>query len=474
MPGCAVEIGCCQTEPLLWGRIFYGTINLDVPDGTTETVLLSAGIGEADVLCLGISEIYHRRTSQTVLSLVGEGLPVLTVIRCLDEILIELCSVFKLSPDALDVLLLAQVNLDPSRSGGARAPECSVVVIYCIFRTEIVVVVGRGGNLGSEGEVLSHLHLRFQIETFVGWDNLLYSAIGIEFEFIDSHLTMESTVGVRIVVAMIYDVVVVAFLQHAVVSRSVNGTVGIGLEDGAVVGIRTERTLGCCVIHTVAGILAMLAGVEEVVDAVALEDERSLEEVSNLGVRDELGFAERFHIRIQLTCSATEAFVDAPGAPIHIDRTIIISEGLTIQGDGILYESIRYEHGFALAQHILPRTARCITHTQMELARLAVEIVILAVGFVLHHVRCPDPVAVRPVHRHQGPVLEILAAPELCRSETGSATIGSSIYIIGVTKLLDGWVGKIARQDRVACSRSVVSSFLGSTCLRRCRSCCYE
>ena len=385
-----------------------------------------------------------------------------------------MCSVFKLSPDALDALLLAQVNLNPSRSGGARAPECAVVVINRIFRTEIVVVVGRDGNLGAEGEVLCHLHLRFQIETFVGWNDLLDGTICIEFEFVDCHLTMESTVGMRIVVAMIYDVVVVAFLQHAVVSWTMNGSIGIGLEDSSVVGIRTERTLGCGVIHTIAGILAMLAGVEEVVDAVALEDERSLEKVSNLGVRDELGFAERFHVRIQLTCSATEALVDAPGAPIHIDRTVIITEGLTIEGDSILYESIRYEHGFALAQHVLPRTARCIAHTQMELARLAVEIVILAVGFVLHHVRCPDPVAVRPVHRHQGPVLEILAAPELCRSETGSATIGSSIYIIGVTKLLDGWVGKIARQDRVACSRSVVSSFLGSTCLRRCRSCCYE
>ena len=285
---------------------------------------------------------------------------------------------------------------------------------------------------------------------------------------------MESTVGVRIVVAMIYDVVVVAFLEHAVVSRTMNRSIGIGLEDGAVVGIRTERTLGCGVIYTVAGILAMLAGVEEVVDAVALEDERSLKEVSNLGVRDELGFAERLHIRIQLTCSTTEAFVDAPGAPIHIDRTVIIAEGLTIQGDGIFYESIRHEYGFAFAQHVLPRTARCIAHTQMEFARLAVEIVILAVGFVLHHIRCPDPVTVWPVHRHQSPVLEILAAPELCRSETGSATVCGSIYIIGVTKLLDGWVGKIARQDRVACSRSVVSSFLGSPHLGYCRSCRYE
>ena len=216
----------------------------------------------------------------------------LTVIRCLNEILIELGSVFKLSPDALDALLLAQVNLDPSRSGGARAPECSIVVINRIFRTEVVVVIGRGCNLGAEGEVLCYLHLRFQIETFVGWNDLLDGTVCIEFEFIDCHLTMESTVGMRIVVAMIYDVVVVTFLEHAVVSRTMNGSIGIGLEDSSVVGIRTERTLGCGVIYAVAGILAMLAGVEEVVDAVALEDEWSFEEVSNLGVRDELGFAE--------------------------------------------------------------------------------------------------------------------------------------------------------------------------------------
>ncbi len=73
--------------------------------------------------------------------------------------------------------------------------------------------------------------------------------------------------------AMIYDVVVVAFLQHAVVSRTMNGSIGIGLEDSSVVGVRTERTLGCGVIYAVAGILAMLAGVEKLVDAFALEDE---------------------------------------------------------------------------------------------------------------------------------------------------------------------------------------------------------
>ena len=216
----------------------------------------------------------------------------LAVIGCLDEILIELCSVFKQSPDALDILLLAQVDLNPGWSGGARAPECAVVVINRIFRTEIVVVIRGSCNLGIEGEVLCYLHLRFQIETFVGWNDLLDGTVCIEFEFIDCHLTMESTVGMRIVMAMIYDVVVVAFLEHAVVSRTMNGSIGIGLEDSSVVGVRTERTLGCGVIYAVAGILAMLAGVKEVVDAVALEDEWSFEEVSNLGIRDEFGFAE--------------------------------------------------------------------------------------------------------------------------------------------------------------------------------------
>ena len=106
---------------------------------------------------------------------------------------------------------------------------------------------------------------------------------------------MESTIGMWIVVAMIYDVVVVTFLEHAVVSWTMNGSIGIGLEDSSVVGIRTEWTLGCGVIYAVAGILAMLAGVEEVVDAVALEDERSLEE---------RGFSS---ILRQLPCSSNSA-----------------------------------------------------------------------------------------------------------------------------------------------------------------------
>ena len=242
----------------------------------------------------------------------------LAIIGCFDDVLIELGSVFELGPDALDALFLAQIKLDPGWSGGTGAPECAVVVIHRIFRTEIVVVIRRGAYLGSEGEVLGNLHFRLEVDAFVGWNHFLDGSVGVEFQLVYCHLSVEATVGMRVVVAMINDVVVVAFLQHAVVTWSVHGSVGIGLEDGAVVGVGTHRMLSCGVIHAVAGILAVFAGVEEIVDAVALEDERSLEEVFHFGVLDELGFAERFHIRIQFACSAAEAWINAPGAPIHI------------------------------------------------------------------------------------------------------------------------------------------------------------
>ena len=126
----------------------------------------------------------------------------------------------------------------------------------------------------------------------MGWNDLLDGAVGIEFEFIDCHLTMESTIGMWIVVAMIYDVVVVTFLEHAVVSWTMNGSVGIGLEDSAMVGVRTQWMLRSGIVYTIASILAVFARIEEVVDAIALEYEWSLKEVSNLGVRDEFGLGE--------------------------------------------------------------------------------------------------------------------------------------------------------------------------------------
>jgi len=145
-----------------------------------------------------------------------------------------------------------------------------------------------------------------------------------------------------------------------------------------------------------------------------------------------------------LTETTTEALVDAPSTPVHIYRTVVVTEGLTVEGDGVLHESIRNQNRLAFAEHVFPRSSRGVAHAKMELARLAIQVVIFAVGFVLHHVRSPNPVAVRPVHRHECPVFEVLAAPKLGRTEASAATIGSGIYIIGVAKLFNRWVGEIA------------------------------
>ncbi len=77
----------------------------------------------------------------------------------------------------------------------------------------------------------------------MGGRNGLYRAVGGKFKLVDAQLTVETAVGVRIVVTVIDDVVVVALLQHAVMSRAVYGAVGIALKQAAAVGVGGPRGL---------------------------------------------------------------------------------------------------------------------------------------------------------------------------------------------------------------------------------------
>ena len=52
---------------------------------------------------------------------------------------------------------------------------------------------------------------------------------------------METTVGVWIIVAVINDIVIIAFLEDTVMSGTVNGAVSIGFEDAATIGVRPQR-----------------------------------------------------------------------------------------------------------------------------------------------------------------------------------------------------------------------------------------
>ena len=68
------------------------------------------------------------------------------------------------------------------------------------------------------------------------------SWVGVIFRMlpsVDTKLAVEATVGVRIVVTVVDDVVVVALLQDAVVSGTVNGAVSISFENATAIFIRT-------------------------------------------------------------------------------------------------------------------------------------------------------------------------------------------------------------------------------------------
>ena len=64
----------------------------------------------------------------------------------------------------------------------------------------------------------------------------------VELQLIDTHLTVETMHGMRIVVPMINQVVVSVLLQYAVVPRTMNGAVGIGLQYASLILERPHRT----------------------------------------------------------------------------------------------------------------------------------------------------------------------------------------------------------------------------------------
>ncbi len=71
-------------------------------------------------------------------------------------------------------------------------------------------------------------------------DDFLNRPVCIECHAVDGKLAVETTVGVWIIVAVINDIVIIAFLKDTVVAGTVNGSVSIGFEDTATIGVRTQ------------------------------------------------------------------------------------------------------------------------------------------------------------------------------------------------------------------------------------------
>ena len=67
-------------------------------------------------------------------------------------------------------------------------------------------------------------------------------AVGIKVKLIDAHLTVEAMHAAGQVMAVVDDIVLTVFLKDAVMTRSVYGLVGIGLEDAALIFEGTHRS----------------------------------------------------------------------------------------------------------------------------------------------------------------------------------------------------------------------------------------
>ena len=242
----------------------------------------------------------------------------------------------------------------------------------------------------------------------MGGLHLLYLAIRGEVQFVDANLSVEAMRGLWDVVAMVDDVVFVAVLQDAMMAGAMNGAVVVGFEDATLVFIGAHRSNGARgILHTIGVVVAGTRGIGEVIDAVALQHEGSLEEILDLGIQDEFLIGKRLHVGIELRHTASEAIVDAPCAEIDIDLTVVVDEGLTVEGDGIMNKAVLHKDGVVAAQYVLPRAERRRPYALVQNAWLTVEVAIEAVGS-LHHVGCPHHLGRRPVHDVIGPRAEVL------------------------------------------------------------------
>ena len=218
-----------------------------VPDGGHVSVLLRVGYGDAHILCLHGSLVNHRRTLHGVVSAVCIHRPVLPVKGCLHLVLIEEGGIFELSPHLVELHGFAKVYLKPFfmlRAGLLavpvtlfRLPQRGIVVIHSILGLEPIVVVGRGGHLGSRCQVLV---FRCRLEdvhilSVVCRHNRDDVALCVELQFVDAHLTVEAVDGLRVVVAMIDNIVLAANVDDGVVSGAMHSLILVRGQDFALI-----------------------------------------------------------------------------------------------------------------------------------------------------------------------------------------------------------------------------------------------
>ena len=248
---------------------------------------------------------------------------------------------------------------------------------------------------------------------------------------------------------VIHYVVVLAVLKHTVVAGAVYRAVGVCFKYASLICVGAKRLVACGILHTICVVMAGAGRIHKIICAILFQHIRSLKEICSLRVRNQPGFRKPFHVGVKFPGAASEAVIYSPCAPVHIYGSVVVNKRLPVEGYGVGHKPVRHKHRLAFAKNVFPRAAGSLSRAHMNLARLAVHIIILAVVGIVKHVGRPYPVAVRPVHGHESPVHKVFALPELCRAEPRAAAVGSGIHVVCVAEFFERRVSEISRNHRV-------------------------
>ena len=321
-----------------------------------------------------------------VVGAVGKECPRLPVYRGLDLVLIKEGRIFELRPYLVECLHPAEVYLDPLVMSilavpiaSGRFPQGSVIIIDGIFRLKPLVIIAGGYDLGAEGQVLVLGILKdADILGMMCRKDRDDIAVGIEFQFVDAYLTVEPVNGLRIVVAVIDDVIMSLMLQDRVMTRSVNRLVFIRCQHLSFILERSHRSRCRCGILNAIGIcMTGAGGIGEIIDTIPFKYKGCLEDILQFCVGNQSLLAEELigcdreggllvpsagiycpvfgkciHVKLafaQLRYAATEAFVNAPCREVEILAAVIIGKQLRVEGDDIVYITVGHHHCIVVA-----------------------------------------------------------------------------------------------------------------------------
>jgi len=275
---------------------------------------------------------------------------------------------------------------------------------------------------------------------------------------VDANLPRHTAPCHGIIVAMIYDIIIFALLQHRMVSGAVYRLVGIGAENGIVVtGSKGPiGIVGIRIAHVVAGVVAGSAGIHQDIFVLMLEHVSCLKRFrcllqGNIFSVDHAGHA----LTIEFS-HGVAAVVVHPGAPVGVDFSIVVPEKLSIQRRKAPARKAAADYRSVVLMQFSPGSHRrgrniavnitsCLTITKIQ---------VIAPVVAFHNIGSPKIPQIDGFQRGYiqsiiVPIQQIATIPQRWRPRCQHLVVGGGINVINTVKLHDGGIGKITGQQRI-------------------------